>query len=316
MTADPAPRTSPAPQDIPVPAVPDRLRKAARAGADLPGRAAMALPGTHPQGGHQNGTDALRGTLWPEARVHSTPAPPTSDARTSDARTSGPRTSPQDPDLPDGPATDGFALPAGAATLGEVFADRPTDGAPTGFVLARIDPSRGPILWIQDRMSRREAGLPHPPGLPEGTELLHLIVTRPVDVLWAMEQALTCRALAAVLGEVWGNPPAIDFTATKRLALRAEAHGVPAWLIRRGAKPDLSAARERWRVRSLPSDQHPFDPRAPGTALWQTELFRARFRAPGTWVARHDRAANRIEFLHGAPAAVLRDQPADRPAPG
>ena len=45
------------------------------------------------------------------------------------------------------------------------------------------------------------------------------------DALWAMEQALGCADLAAVVGEVWGDPAALDFTATKRLALRAEASG-------------------------------------------------------------------------------------------
>ena len=72
-------------------------------------------------------------------------------------------------------------------------------------------------------------------GLPEGTEILHLEVSRPLDALWAMEEGLRCPSLGAVIGEIWGDPAVLDFTATKRLALRAEAHRVPAWIIRRAA---------------------------------------------------------------------------------
>lgn len=179
------------------------------------------------------------------------------------------------------------ALPHGRQpTLAEIMADRAADGAATGFVLAQLKPDAGPVLWVQDRLSLREAGRPWPAGMGPGVDLLHLVAGRAADVLWAMEQGLDCRALSAVVGEIWGEAPAVDFTATKRLALRAEALGVACWLIRRGARPDLSAARERWRVGSVPSAPDPDDARAPGGAVWQADLFRARFRAPGSWIAR------------------------------
>jgi protein ImuA len=178
-------------------------------------------------------------------------------------------------------------------TLAEVFAATATDGAATGFVLAHLA-AGARVLWVQDRMTRREAGRPFPPGLPVRAELLHLEVARAADVLWAMEQGLGCPALAAVVGEVWGATPVLDFTATKRLALRAEAHGVAAWLVRRGAAPDLSAARERWRLASLPALAHPDDLRAPGAAQWRATLFRARWRAPAEWVAQHDRVTGQL----------------------
>lgn len=184
---------------------------------------------------------------------------------------------------------------AGApAALAEIFADGSADGAATGFALSHLRPGAR-VLWVQDRLSRREGGKPYVSGFGLPLEVLWLEVGRAVDALWAMEQALGCPALSAVVGEVWGDPPALDFTATKRLALRAEAHGVRAWLIRRAATPGLSAARERWQLRSLPSPPHPFDPDAPGEATWRATLFRARRRPPAEWVARRppdpDRAA-------------------------
>lgn len=182
-------------------------------------------------------------------------------------------------------------------TLSEIFPETAVDAAASAFALAHLEVAKGPVLWIQDRLSLREAGRPFPPGL--GTcEVLHLQVSRAIDVLWAMEQGLGCPGLGGVIGEVWGTAPAVDFTATKRLALRSEAHAVPAWLIRRGALPELSAARERWRLGALPARPMPDDTRAPGAPLWSAELFRARWRAPGRWVAGHDPQGKDLVFDH------------------
>jgi protein ImuA len=174
------------------------------------------------------------------------------------------------------------------STLGEIFATAVIDGAPTGFALSQFHGSSKPLLWVQDRLSRREAGRPYLAGLQTVQDIIHVDVSRAVDVLWAMEEGLRCNDLCGVIGEIWGDPQALDFTATKRLALRAEANNVPAWLIRRAGHPNLSAARERWTVSSLPSMTMPYDNRAPGQPLWQAELFRARWRTPGQWVAHYD----------------------------
>lgn len=186
-------------------------------------------------------------------------------------------------------------------TLCEVFPETSADAAAVGFVMCTLPRGDTPVLWVQDRLSRSEAGQPYLPGL-KARGLIEVTASRAVDVLWAMEEGLGCAALGAVIGEIWGDPPRLDFTATKRLALRAERHGVPCWLIRRAAAADLSAARNRWRVAALPSAAHPHDPTAPGDPRWQVTLFRSRNRPPGTWVASHDRAADRVDF-----AAPLRD---------
>lgn len=192
------------------------------------------------------------------------------------------------------------ATPAkGEATLREVFMPRAVDAAGPGFVMAHLPRGKGPILWVVDRLTLREAGRPYLAGVKDPPELLCLIVNRAVDVLWAMEQGLACADLAAVVGEVWGDAPAVDFTATKRLAMRSEAHAIPAWLMRRAASADLSAARDRWRLTSAPSDLHPHDPRSPGQSRWQAELFRSRSQSPGTWVVSHD-ANGHLQFEKAA----------------
>ena len=187
-----------------------------------------------------------------------------------------------------------------AAILRDVLSGGPFDGAVTGFVMSCLPDSPDPVLWISDRMSRRENGRLYGPALAKfgfKGHVLRVEVSNPRDVLWAMEEGAACAGLSAVVGEIHGAPEVLSFTATKRLALRSEAAGVPVWLIRSGDHGALSAARERWRLSSMPSDVHPWNAAAPGAPVWEAELFRARGRAPGVWEARHDAAGGRKNSL-------------------
>jgi protein ImuA len=179
--------------------------------------------------------------------------------------------------------------------LSEVFPVTAPDAGALGFVLACAPRKDAPIFWVQDRMSGRESGAPYMPAFP-GRSIIRVSVSRPVDALWAMEEGLQSASLSMVIGEIWGDPAALTFTASKRLAFRAEAQKTPCWLIRRGAVPNLSSARNRWRISSLPSLPHPHDLHAPGVPQWRAELFRSRQMRTGTWVARYDPAADRIHF--------------------
>ena len=113
-----------------------------------------------------------------------------------------------------------------------------------------------------------------------------------------MEEALACDAVSAVVGELWGNPRALDFTASRRLAVAAERRGVPVVLVRPGAAADLSAARARWRVESAQSAPHPYDADAPGAPRWSAELFRARGHRPGHWMAEWGREQSHAPSPH------------------
>jgi protein ImuA len=178
-----------------------------------------------------------------------------------------------------------WRLPAPAGpTLSELFAASPRDAGWSGFLLAQVE---GPLLWVQERMAILETGRIHPPGLPS-PNLIHVAARDSRSALWAMEEGLRCAALGAVIGELWGDPKALDFTATRRLAVAAERSGVPCWLVRLSGSANLSGARMRWRVASLPSLINPFDARAPGTPALETELFRARGTAPGRWSIVHE----------------------------
>jgi protein ImuA len=171
-------------------------------------------------------------------------------------------------------------------TLSELFSAHPRDGGWAGFLLAQLATDK-PLLWVQDRMAILESGRVHPPGLPS-QDLIHVETRDARDALWAMEEGVRCAALSAVIGEIWGDPKVLDFTATRRLAVASERSGTPCWLVRLGGTANLSGARMRWRIASAPSLLNDLDPKAPGAPAWNAELFRARGMPQGHWTITHE----------------------------
>jgi len=222
---------------------------------------------------------------------------------------------------------------AGAdAPHGEVFAPgREATGAALAIALAldRVaaqvadpladTPDERAWLWVQDKAALRLTGRPYRPGLPRALRhrLVHVAAASPEDALFALEEGVRCRELAFVIGEIAGNPRALSFTASRRLTLAAERHGVPLWLVRLDAARDLSSARMRWAARAAPSPPPRWNPHAPGAPSWRAELFRARHHACGEWILRDDgqgiAAAEAVPPALPAalPAAALASHPVD-----
>ena len=192
----------------------------------------------------------------------------------------------------------GLAAVQGAAHHTEVFtASGDAAGAGVALALAlddlrhlpRADGSeaddRRNVLWVQTRDAARLNGRPYRAGLPQGLQsrLIHVMAEKAEDALFALEEGLRCRDFAFVIGEMAGNAKALDFTASRRLTLTSERHGIPLFLVRIDAAHDLSSARMRWEVASAPSAAPEWNAQAPGDPAWKAELFRARSHAPGTW---------------------------------
>jgi protein ImuA len=185
-----------------------------------------------------------------------------------------------------------------------------------------------PWLWVQDAGAQRLTGRPYRPGLPSSLRhrLVHVAARTPEDALFALEEGLRCRDLAFVIGEIAGNPKALGLTASRRLGLAVERHGIPLWLVRLDAQHDLGSARLRWDVRTRSSPRPPWNTEAPGIATWHAELFRARQHPPGEWILRDDgssltAAPPVIDPSVTAPSAIvgtpdivdLAHSPGDRP---
>ena len=175
------------------------------------------------------------------------------------------------------------------------------DGAAVMFlagILARLAPAR-PVLWCLQRPDL------HAPGLAlVGLDARRLVLLRAPnerEILWAMEEGLRSRALAAVVGEV----EALSTSASRRLQLAAESAGVTGFVLHRSATHAVaSAAVTRWRVAALPSVPLTGEPGI-GQPRWRVELLRCRGGMPAAWDVEACDAAG-----HVAVSAALADRPA------
>lgn len=174
----------------------------------------------------------------------------------------------------------------------------------TGFALGLAAGARN-LLWIAEDMALTENGAPYGPGLDLFTlkpeRLLTAAVARKHDLLWAMEEALRCRALGAVIGELRGG--ALDPVAVRRLSLAAGASGALALLLRAQPADDASTAATRWIVGAAPAtEQTPFGPGAPRFAA---KLIRNRRGPLGSWILEwRDQDERFILATHAQPVAA------------
>lgn len=218
-------------------------------------------------------------------------------------------------------------LPGGGLLLGSVheFAGAGLDleeaslaAGVSARLLGRAQAARGgEALWVARQRDLYARALPGSGCDP--ARLLHLRTRRNEDTLWALEEALRCRGLVAVIGEV--GP--LDLTQSRRLQLAAEKSGVPALIIRRGTGRDARnwatqpiAAQTRWRIHPAPSigietAQQPL----PGFARWKIELWRCRGGRPGNWLIEEQEHGWREATLPLPLAAALADRPLVAPAP-
>lgn len=144
-------------------------------------------------------------------------------------------------------------------------------------ILKNLMQHGGPCLWIS--MCRTL----FPPSLKlfgvEPDRLIFIDLKREKDVLWAMEEALKCKGLAAVIGEL-GE---ISFTETRRLQLAAEQSRVTGFVLRSNPKKlNATACVARWNITSLPSELEDGMPGV-GFPRWNVELLKVRNGNPGSW---------------------------------
>lgn len=192
--------------------------------------------------------------------------------------------------LPFGVEAVDSALPGGGLPLGclhEVTAEDP--GVGTAFaagLLARLAAARPvvwpvmwPVMWIVRGRDLHAAGLAAYGLTPD--RLIVVRARRDADALWAMEEALRCPHLSAVLGEA-GR---LDLTASRRLQLAAESSGVTGVLLRLGADRSVAAATAavtRWRIAPAPAGEEA--DHGVGEPRWRVTLERCRGGRPGAWL--------------------------------
>lgn len=139
----------------------------------------------------------------------------------------------------------GLAKQASAPALGPASASFRKPGRDRGKA----------IVWLAEDVGLAESGVLYGPGLdgcgiaPE--RLLTVAVAHRRDLLWAMEEALHCRAVGLIVGELRAG--ALDAVAVRRLSLAAAETGALAFLLRACPPEDASTAATRWIVKAAPS---------------------------------------------------------------
>ncbi|HYF32978.1 MAG TPA: Error-prone repair protein ImuA [Chitinophagaceae bacterium] len=152
--------------------------------------------------------------------------------------------------------------------------------ATSGFIsgiLSALMSKGGASLWISSSRTL------FPPALSlygiEPDKIIFIDLQKERDVLWAIEEALKCEGLAAVVGEI----PDISFTASRRLQLAVEQSRVTGFIIRRTSrKLNITASTTCWKITSLPSAL-PGGMPGVGFPRWNVELLKVRNGIPASW---------------------------------
>jgi protein ImuA len=122
-----------------------------------------------------------------------------------------------------------------------------------------------------------------PPALKvfgiEPQRIIFIDVNRPKEALWAVEEALKCEALAAVVGEL----SELSFTESRRLQLAVEQSKVTGFIHRYNPRSENTVACvTRWKIKPAPSSEEEGLPGL-GFPRWNVELLKVRNGRPGSW---------------------------------
>ena len=152
--------------------------------------------------------------------------------------------------------------------------------ASCGFIsgiLSSLMHSGGAGIWISSSQTVFPTALksfgidPH--------KIIFINLKKEKEIAWALEEALKCDGLAAVVGEV----RELSFTVSRRLQLAVEQSRVTGFILRPNPRNlTTTACVTRWKITSIPSmlaDDMP----GVGFPRWNVELLKVRNGKPGTW---------------------------------
>jgi protein ImuA len=187
-------------------------------------------------------------------------------------------------------------------------------GAAAGFAFslaARASDGSRNTLWIQTDFAAVESGNIYGLGcdlfaLP-ARQLLLLKVSRPLDALWAMEEALKCRALSSVIAELPNDGAIADLTATRRLTLAAREGGGFGFLFRHQPSLLTSSAETRWEIAAMPSRPDQFG--GLGRTTFALSLTKNRRGPTGRWPVAWDHHERAFSALSLGVAETAFDRP-------
>jgi protein ImuA len=158
-----------------------------------------------------------------------------------------------------------------------------------GVLLSKLMQFDGAAIWISASRTLFPAALKRFGVQPD--KIIFVDLKNESDVLYAIEESLKCKRIAAVIGEV----KHITFKQSRRLQLAAEQSRVTGLLVRHQPKIlNTIACVSRWRITSLPRGLPDGMPGI-GFPRWNVELLRVRNGKPGTWQVEY--SSNRLKEI-------------------
>lgn len=200
-----------------------------------------------------------------------------------------------------------YSFPNATFPLGaihEFISTSTEDSAATcGFIagiLGSLMRNGGTSLWIS---SARKL---FPPSLKafgiQPDHFIFLDLQKEKHVLWAMEEALKCGALTAVIGET----QELSFTSSRRLQIAVEKSQVTGFILRNNLlKQNTTACVARWRINSMISESGGDLPGI-GFPHWKVELLRIRNGKPGSWEVKWE--MGRLKPVYKTPPIGIEQQ--------
>lgn len=147
------------------------------------------------------------------------------------------------------------------------------------IILSKLMPSGSSCLWIST-VPRRSI---FPPALKafgvDPERFLFVDTKRPKETLWALEEALKCSALPAVVGEL----NELSFNDSRRLQLAVERSHATGFIHRFRPKTENAVACvSRWKITSLASELPNAKPGI-GFPRWNVDLLKLKNGLPYSW---------------------------------
>lgn len=148
-----------------------------------------------------------------------------------------------------------------------------TNGFMAGLISQLV--RKGTTIWVSNKRTI------FPPALStfgiEPERIIFIDLWRQKEILWAIEEALKCNTVAAVIGEL----SELSFTESRRLQLAVEQSRVTGFIHRYNLRTEnVTACVSRWRIKPLASDI-----KLPGMGFprWNVQLLKVRNGKPGSW---------------------------------
>ncbi len=166
------------------------------------------------------------------------------------------------------------------AALHEFFCFGNEDvAASIAFIIGLLSSRRnksGVTVWISSTQKI------FPPALKwfgiQPHEVLFLHIKKENDVAWAIQEAIGCASLSAVVAEM----PELNITTSRRFQLAIEDAGVGCFILRNNPKNLLTTAVSRWHIQPLHSKIENDFPGV-GHPCWQVKLLKVRNGQTGNW---------------------------------